>query len=78
MIKDLEDKHSNLTFNLKTIKRNKGLRGVIFKETRDLFPKVDRSSKIPQWQQLVNLITDEILEIEVELEQLKTKEYGTV
>lgn len=61
------DSISNLEFNLKTIKRNKGLRGVIFKETRELFKLLDKGDKRPQWEQLIELI-------EMQIEIIKNKE----
>lgn len=72
-ITELNDSLSNLIFNRKTIERNRGLRGVIFKETRDLISKIDNKSRLPQWEQLLNLIDDMILDIELEIEQIQNK-----
>lgn len=72
-ITDLNDSLSNLIFNRKTIKRNRGLRGVIFKETRDLYGKIDNKSKVPQWEQLLNLIDEKILEIELQIEKIQNE-----
>ena len=47
-IEELNDAYSNLVFNRKTIARNQGLRGVVFKETRQLIKKLDRTSRDPQ------------------------------
>lgn len=47
-LEELNDAHSNLVFNRKTIARNQGIRGVVFEETRQLFNKIDRTSKEPQ------------------------------
>lgn len=47
-IEELNDAHSNLVFNRKTIARNQGIRGVVFKETRQLFKKIDKKSREPQ------------------------------
>ena len=47
-ITELNDAHSNLVFNRKTIARNQGVRGVVFKETRQLFKKIDNTSREPQ------------------------------
>lgn len=76
-IEELNDSLSNLIFNRKTIARNQGIRGVVFKETRQLFNKIDRTSKEPQWVQLLQLIDEEILEIELQLEQLEQLENDT-
>lgn len=72
-ITELNDSLSNLIFNRKTIERNRGLRGVIFKETRYLISKIDNKSRLPQWEQLLNLIDDMILDIELEIEQIQNK-----
>ena len=72
-ITDLNDSLSNLIYNRKTIKRNRGLRGVIFKETRDLYSKIDSKSRVPQWEQLIKLIDEEILKIEVQIEQIQNE-----
>lgn len=74
----IKDSIGNLEFNLATIKRNKCLRGVIFKETRDLFKLVDRKSREPDWKQLIDLIQIQIMELEIELETLKNKENGLI
>lgn len=72
-ITDLNDSLSNLIFNRKTIERNRGLRGVIFKETRDLYGKIDSRSRLPQWEQLLNLIDEEIMNIELKIEQIQNE-----
>lgn len=72
-ITDLNDSLSNLIYNRKTIERNRGLRGVIFKETRDLYSKIDNRSKVPQWEQLLNLIDEEILKIELQIEKIQNE-----
>lgn len=38
----------------------------MFKETRQLFKKIDRTSRDPQWVQLLQLIDEKILEIQIE------------
>lgn len=73
-IEELNDSLSNLIFNRKTIARNEGIRGVVFKETRQLFKKLDRTNRDPQWVQLLQLIDDKILEIELQIEQLEQLE----
>ena len=70
-IEELNDSLSNLIFNRKTIARNEGIRGVVFKETRQLFKKIDRTNRNPQWVQLLQLIDDKILEIELQIEQIE-------
>lgn len=72
-ITELNDSLSNLIFNRKTIERNRGLRGVIFKETRNLYSKIDNKSKVPQWEQLLKLIDEEILNIELKIEQIQNE-----
>lgn len=69
----IKDSIDNLEFNLATIERNKCLRGVIFKETKDLFPLIDNKSREPEWKQLVDLIRLQIMELEAELEIIKGK-----
>lgn len=73
-ITELNDAHSNLIFNRNTIARNQGLRGVIFKETRDLISNIDNTSRLPQWEQLLNLIDEKILEIEIQIEKIQQNE----
>ena len=77
-ITELNDAHSNLVFNRKTIARNQGVRGVVFKETRQLFRKLDNTSREPQWVQLLQLIDEEILEIELQIEQTQNKNNGEI
>ena len=77
-IEELNDSLSNLIFNRKTIARNEGLRGVVFKETRQLFKKIDRTNRDPQWVQLLQLIDDKILEIELQIEQLENENNGEI
>lgn len=77
-IEDLNDSLNNLIFNRKTIARNQGIRGVVFKETRQLFKKIDRTSRDPQWVQLLQLIDDEILEIELQIEQIENENNGEI
>lgn len=77
-IEELNDSLSNLIFNRKTIARNQGIRGVVFEETRQLFKKIDRTSKEPQWVQLLQLIDEEILEIEIQIEQLENENNGEI
>lgn len=72
-ITDLNDSLSNLIFNRNTIKRNRGLRGVIFKETKQLIKKIDNKSRLPQWVQLLQLIDEKILEIELQIEQIQNE-----
>lgn len=72
-ITELNDAHSNLIFNRKTIARNQGVRGVVFKETRQLFRKLDNTSREPQWVQLLQLIDEEILQIELQIEQIQNE-----
>lgn len=72
-ITELNDALSNLVYNKATISRNKGLRGIIFKEVRNLYPKIDNKSKVPQWEQLLKLIDLEILNIEMKIEQIQKK-----
>lgn len=72
-ITELNDSLSNLVFNRATIERNQGLRGVIFKETRNLIHKIDNRSREPHWKQLINLIDLEILNIELKIEQIQNK-----
>lgn len=48
ILEELNDAYSNLVFNRKTIARNEGLRGVVFKETRQLIKKIDKKSREPQ------------------------------
>lgn len=72
-ITELNDAHSNLIFNRKTIARNQGIRGVVFKETRQLFKKIDKTSREPQWVQLLQLIDEEILQIELQIEQIQNE-----
>lgn len=72
-ITDLNDSLSNLIFNRKTIERNKGLRGVIFKETRDLYGKIDNKSKVPVWEQLIELIDEAIMDIEIQIERIQNE-----
>lgn len=66
---EINDALSNLKYNRATIERNQGLRGVIFKEVRDLYPKIDNSLRIPQWQQLLNLIDEQIIKLTIKLEE---------
>ena len=66
---EINDALSNLKYNRATIERNQGLRGVIFKEVRVLYPKIDNSLRIPQWQQLLNLIDERIIKLKIELEE---------
>ena len=66
---EINDALSNLKYNRATIERNQGLRGVIFREVRDLYPKIDNSLRIPQWQQLLNLIDERIIKLKIELEE---------
>ena len=66
---EINDALSNLKYNRSTIERNQGLRGVIFREVRDLYPKIDNSLRIPQWQQLLNLIDERIIKLKIELEE---------
>ena len=66
---EINDALSNLKYNRSTIERNQGLRGVIFREVRDLYPKIDNSLRIPQWQQLLNLIDEQIIKLTIELEE---------
>ena len=70
-ITEINNSLSNLVYNRATIKRNQGLRGVIFKETRDLIHKIDNRSREPQWKQLIDLIDLEILNLEVQIEQIQ-------
>ena len=77
-IEELNDSLSNLIFNRKTIAHNEGLRGVVFKETRQLFKKIDRTNRDPQWVQLLQLIDDKILEIELQIEQLENENNGEI
>ena len=70
-LEELNDSLSNLIFNRKTIARNEGIRGVVFKETRQLFKKIDRTNRDPQWVQLLQLIDEKILEIELQIEQIE-------
>jgi hypothetical protein len=72
-ITELNDAHSNLVFNRNTIARNQGVRGVVFKETRQLFRKLDNTSREPQWVQLLQLIDEEILQIELQIEQIQNE-----
>ena len=72
-ITELNDAHSNLIFNRNTIARNQGVRGVVFKETRQLFRKLDNTSREPQWVQLLQLIDEEILQIELQIEQIQNE-----
>ena len=72
-ITELNDSLSNLIFNRKTIARNQGVRGVVFKETRQLFKKIDNTSREPQWVQLLQLIDEEILQIELQIEQIQNE-----
>ena len=72
-ITECNDALSNLLFNRATISRNQGLRGVIFKETRQLFNKLDNTSREPQWVQLLQLIDEEILQIELQIEQIQNE-----
>lgn len=66
---EINDALSNLKYNRSTIERNQGLRGVIFREVRDLYPKIDNSLRIPQWQQLLNLIDEQIIKLKIKLEE---------
>ena len=66
---EIEDSISNLKFNRATIERNQGLRGVIFREVRVLCKQIDNSLRIPQWQQLLNLIDNEIIKLKIKLEE---------
>ena len=66
---EINDALSNLKYNRSTIERNQGLRGVIFREVRDLYPKIDNSLRIPQWQQLLNLIDEQIIKLTIKLEE---------
>ena len=66
---EINDSLSNLKYNRATIERNQGLRGVIFREVRDLYPKIDNSLRIPQWQQLLNLIDEQIIKLTIKLEE---------
>ena len=66
---EINDALSNLKYNRATIERNQGLRGVIFKEVRVLYKKIDNKSKIPQWQQLLNLIDERIIKLTIKLEE---------
>lgn len=77
-ITELNDAHSNLVFNRNTIARNQGVRGVVFKETRQLFKKIDNTSSEPQWVQLLQLIDEEILKIELQIEQIQNKNDGEI
>ena len=77
-IEELNDSLSNLIFNRKTIARNEGIRGVVFKETRQLFKKIDRTNRDPQWVQLLQLIDEKILEIELQIEQLENENNGEI
>ena len=77
-LEELNDAYSNLVFNRKTIARNQGLRGVVFKETRQLIKKLDRTSRDPQWVQLLQLIDEKILEIELQIEQLENENNGEI
>lgn len=77
-LEELNDAHSNLVFNRKTIARNQGIRGVVFKETRQLFKKIDRTSREPQWVQLLQLIDEKILEIELQIEQIENENNGEI
>ena len=77
-IEELNDSLDNLIFNRKTIARNEGIRGVVFKETRQLFKKIDRTNRDPQWVQLLQLIDDKILEIELQIEQLENENNGEI
>ena len=70
-LEELNDAYSNLVFNRKTIARNQGVRGVVFKETRQLIKKIDRTSRDPHWVQLLQLIDEKILEIELQIEQIE-------
>ena len=72
-ITELNDSLSNLVYNRATIKRNQGLRGVIFKEVRDLTHKIDNRSREPHWKQLIDLIDLEIINIELKIEQIQNK-----
>lgn len=77
-IEELNDAYSNLVFNRKTIARNQGLRGVVFKETRQLIKKIDKTSREPHWVQLLQLIDDKILEIELQIEQIENENNGEI
>ena len=66
---EIEDVLSNLKYNRATIERNQGLRGVIFREVRVLYKQIDNSLRIPQWQQLLNLIDEQIIKLKIELEE---------
>ena len=77
-LEELNDAYSNLVFNRKTIARNQGIRGVVFKETRQLIKKLDRTSRDPQWVQLLQLIDDKILEIELQIEQIENENNGEI
>lgn len=66
---EINDALSNLKYNRATIERNQGLRGVIFREVRVLYKKIDNSLRIPQWQQLLNLIDEQIIKLKIELEE---------
>lgn len=77
-LEELNDSLSNLIFNRKTIARNEGIRGVVFKETRQLFKKLDRTNRDPQWVQLLQLIDNKILEIELQIEQIENENNGEI
>ncbi len=66
---EINDALSNLKYNKATIERNRGIRGVIFREVRVLYKQIDNSLKIPQWQQLLNLIDEQIIKLIIELEK---------
>lgn len=74
MNKQIQDSIDNLKFNLATITRNKGCRGVIFKETRDLYKHIDNKSREPHWKQLIDLIELQIMKLEIQLEELEELE----
>lgn len=46
---------------------------VQFKETRDLYGKIDNKSREPQWVQLLQLIDEKILEIEIQIEKIQNE-----
>lgn len=71
---EIEDSISNLKFNRASIERNQGLRGVIFREVRVLCNQIDNSLRIPQWQQLLNLIDEQIIKLKIKLEEYEKRD----
>ncbi len=74
-IKELLERDSDLAFNLGTITKNRGLRGVIFGETKKLMKQLKPANGKQSWEQLIDLIIDKRLDIQIELEELENNKH---